>query len=356
MQTVYLFTSTAQPYIKDALDLLALPSNISYRFRYDVKWLPTDLFVDETKTKLKPLDVKDALLIHVHTEPSSTEIPKIAEFIPIRKAKVIETRLMGDFVWIHFTLGDWVVYDNPRKTATQNQHHDIIRNLMPQDSKDDYKYTAVISNRHNISTLQDDLQDDKDEVLSNWSNIISYLKTIPPHGKSVFLKLLKILDINDNKKLVPEKLDDRYGFALESGKTYRIEVLQRYFGKIDTPINLELVTDSNEIVKIKEDQIQGKYDVLLFTITSEKTARTRRSFLIFKPQQSDLIIPQAFYDLKILPHKPTVSVIIALLAVGFTLTGSSEFLKDYLNQFAAFLPPIGGFLIAIGSYMIPKKW
>ena len=40
-QVLYLLSSTAEPYIKDILDILAIPSGFHYRFKYEFKWLPS---------------------------------------------------------------------------------------------------------------------------------------------------------------------------------------------------------------------------------------------------------------------------------------------------------------------------
>ncbi|MCH7561762.1 MAG: hypothetical protein IIC67_10445, partial [Thaumarchaeota archaeon] len=238
---VYLFTSTRQPYIKDALDLLALPLGMTYRFRYDVKYLPNEFFENQdNEKKLVSLNGKDALLVHVHTTPKNianpNEIPKILEALPLRKAKILEAKLMGDFVWIQFILGNWIKYDNAKKSS-KNIYHQKIIDILPVGSENEFKITAMIAREDEFFEINE-LSLSQEAVISNWSNLVSFVKDFLGHEHSVFLKLIRIIDLNCSDALSPEDLGNS---KFERDFTYKKEVFDK---NIIKPIYEEQCEDS----------------------------------------------------------------------------------------------------------------
>lgn len=361
-EILYLFTSTWQPYIKDALDLLALPSGLSYRFRYDIRHLRTDLFIDTEKTQLKNMNGLDAFLIHVRTKPKNQTksiYPEIIESIPIRKAKVIEAKLVGDFVWFHFLLGAWIKYSEPKSTSI-NPYHNTIQDILPADSKNNLAVTAILTDRKKIDCLCSTLHEDQDAVITNWSNLVSYIRSFKEHENSIFLKFLKIKASGESDVKLPTNLgDDTFGFELDSGKTFQIHILQRYYEtNSEVPFFLKVNTNENHIIQIKSsDQIQGKYDVLRFTITSEPLLRSQQSFLNILPSidLAHTMISKPFYNVKIKPSIPHLFRSIIIIVSGITLVSISPNFEETLGNYSVLPSIFGAVITALGGFWLPKK-
>lgn len=359
---LYLFTSTWKPYIKDALDLLAMPSGLDYRFRYDVRHLRDDLFTNSSKTQLKNLNGLDIFLIHVQTKSkvqTTTPPPEIIESVPVRKAKVLEAKLVGDFVWIRFLLGEWVKYSEPKSNSI-NPYHDTIREILPDDSKDKLATTAILAKRQNIKCICSTLHENQDTVVANWSNLVSYIRNFEGHENSIFLKFLKIQGIGDSNVQLPIDLGDNiFGFKLDSGKTFQIHLLQRYYeDNSEVPFSLQVKTNENQIIHIKSsDQIQGKYDLLRFTLTSESLMRSQQTFLNIRPSEDlfTTLISKPFYNVELKPSKGSLFKSMLIIVSGIALVAIGSNFKEPLGDYSVLPSIFGAVVIALGAFWLPKK-
>lgn len=279
-ETLFLLSSTQEPYIKDALDLLFLPSGLEYRFRYEKKWLSKKF---HNQNEINNLINKTALLIHIESILEEDGKYKITEFIPIRKAKIIKAKNYGEILWLSFSLDDWVKYEN-KKDEGLNQHHDYIKNLTPIDSKEYVNQIIYYAKNIKLEYIDDNSNDEN--VLTNWFNIVAEIYKLNAHIKinSIYTKLLSIKKLKDGKIIKPkrnvysnsnneDKIVSSYNFSSDS--EYLIEILQYYVkGKIDQPFKFKSVVDETNLISLKqEDIIQGKYDLLKFIIKTRARAQ-----------------------------------------------------------------------------------
>jgi len=366
-KVLYMFTSTAQPYIKDTLDLLALPVGVSYRFRYDVKWLPVDLFENENKIKLKSLKDQKSILVHVRTLPKPKLHGKISyeiiEFIPMREAKILEASMVGDFVWVYFLLGDWIDYSLLSKES-QQLYHNKIKDVMSNPLKTELVYTALLSKKPDLQTIQEDLSADyhNSKVVSNWSTLINFIGSKSEHKNSIFIKLLSIEDIRNNNKLKPVKLSGSiYGFSLESEKTYQIRILQRSLNSPSPSFNLKIITNSDDILPIKDtDIVQGKYDIFRFIISPTPLLKSRYTFLLIQPEDDypkEYKIAHCFFNIKINIQKKYLAGLLGGLTAALALSGLGSTIADVsgVKLLSTVLPILGGFGSAVIAYLMPKR-
>lgn len=350
---LYLFTSTEPPYHNDALDLLALPSDLPYRFRYDLKYLPDNL---QKEDQLKA--VSKALLIHVRTTPISKKVPAdIIEHFPIREAKILDVKLVGNFVWIEFILGDWINY----KDSQKNVHHNSIVELMPKFQKKELKNTLLLAPDHKLETLKEDLSEpyENSQVITSWSNLITQLMNLPEHENSIFLKFLSIEQIDDitkSTKLKPEELGNKiFGFKVSRGKTYRIEVLQRAKDNPNPKFDLEVFSKNEEISALKKTaKVQGKYDILNFIISIERLEQKRRSFFIIRPEKDTaekFTVSRTRFNVEIKVPQNTKNLLIIGLGAGIFISG----LGTVAENLTVLIPSaIGASLSAIALYFLRR--
>ena len=114
---LYLFSSNIRPlYEQDVIDLLAAPAGSIYRFRYELKYLgsdvpdglagiPGDASLPDLWEANQLVNVNVIALYSIQ-QPESYHR---AAFIPIRSGTVRETGADGAIHWIDFEVGDYAL-------------------------------------------------------------------------------------------------------------------------------------------------------------------------------------------------------------------------------------------------------
>src|SRR5579875_125269 len=356
-QVLCMMTSTRSQYLGDTLDLLSYPSGTDYRFRYDLKYVHSNIL----NKKIESLVGQTSILIHVHTKEVEGRSDQVLEFIPIRKATVVEAKNLGDFIQIRFTLDNWFVYEKSSDCVTLNSYHEKIKNSMPIKSKDEFIYGCLFADEFsNDAGISEDLSGNYEKVASNWSKLISHIAKLTPHENSIFLKLLEIKNINNNVKIKPKEFDGVRGFELLSDKTYQIEILQRSKKPLIPPLTLEISTNPDDINIIKENElIQGRYDILKFIISTEDFARKQNSFFMINLEKENLVFrsSHSFYNIKIKPRMRKISLSFLILVGGLVLSALGTTLTGYthIEGLSVAVPLAGAFISFFGAYMMPKK-
>jgi len=364
-EILFLLTSTQEPYIKDALDLLFLPSGLEYRFRYRRKWL-SEQFQD--KQIVKKLKNMNALLIHIESKLLNNGAYKITEFIPIRRGKIIDIKYYGEILWVAFSLEDWIKYTN--NEVGLNQHHDYIKSLTPNDSKEYVKQILYFVQDFKIECISD--SDNEEEIIANWFNIVKEISKLEAHKSmnSIFTKFISIKNLKNGKKILPIRniyniSEDNSlisSFNFNSNTEYLIEILQYCAnGKIDEPIKFKIVLDEKNIINLKqEDLIQGRYDILKFVIKTSAIEDDTYSYIQFVKDEENskkYIISEPFIIVKILGNKLRILLSSLSIFIGLLLTGiSSQIIeKGVISQGTLVISVIGGIITTIGTYYLRKK-
>lgn len=319
-RTIFLLTSTTFPYIKDALDLLFLPSGVHYRFRYKKKWLPNEFL---TKEGAQRLQGKRAIIIHINTRKENKQVYRILEFIPIREAKIDSVRVLGEFLWVRFTLGDWIYYHKATRSGELNEFHELLKRQVPEDSRKFVKKIMFFVKKFRIETIPDDPSGQNDEVIKNWTLIASHIGKLDAHQNSIFTKILSIKDMNTRESISPMSLDTHItGYQLKAGRVYSIYVAQYYPGEKEiTPFNLNLVA-STAMAPIKgEAEIKGKYDLLHFIVNCTSSTKTANTFMAFRvlPRQQYLI-SEPFFNIRIKGEWGKLASSLLIFGIGVILT------------------------------------
>lgn len=347
-EIVFLLTSTTFPYIKDALDLLFLPSGIHYRFRYRKEWLPAEFLTEE---KAEELTGKTAIIVHIHTRKEKEEVYRILEFIPLREAKIDNVRVLGEFLWIRFILGDWIYYHEAPKAGELNEFHELLKKQVPRDSREFVKKLMFCVKKFEIGTIQDDPSGEDDEVIKNWTLIASHVGKLKPHQNSMFTRILSVKDMNKREPVSPISLDTHIsGYQLNASRVYSIDILQYYYPiqKEIKPFNLNLLT-STGITPIKGDaEIKGKYDLLHFIFDCRSSEKTVNTFIAFRASpHGPYLISEPFFNIRIKGRWRRVASSLLIFGIGVISTN----IADQLVELAAGKPANTPVLIiaAIGT-------
>jgi hypothetical protein len=329
-KVVLLSTSTTFPYIKDTLDLLFLPSGIQYRFRYRKELVSAEFL---TKDGARDLIGRKAIIVHIHTEKNRDEAYKILEFIPLREAKIDNVRVLGEFLWIQFILGDWIHYHNVPELGKLNEHHDSFKERIPKDSREYVNKIMLFVDEFAIDKIPDDPTGEKEEVIRNWTQMARHIGNLEPHQNSIFTKVLCIKDINTRESISPSLLGEHItGYQLRAGRVYSIEVAQYHPKETEmTPFNLNLIT-STVITPIKgEAEIKGKYDILQFIIDCKSSEKNTNTFMAFRvSQRTQYMVSEPFFDLRIKGGRGKTASALIVFGIGVILTNISAQLGEIM--------------------------
>jgi hypothetical protein len=293
--TVLLLTSTAQPYQRDALDLVFLPSNTSYRFRYDKKWLSSDLMSADgeiSKQKALGLKGKEAIIVHILIEQergieNENRDYKVLEYLPLRKAVISQVKIIGRFLRLEFILGDWIAYEMEHEKGV-NEHHGFFKKQIAASSD---MLSGLVFTRTGIeiNTIADKVTDPHNAALSNWNLIAGHVSRFASHDKElkkcpVMLKLIGVQDVEGESIVRPTNIGQGiYGFELISGKSYFFDIAE-YCDEGIAPFELALKTDEKCITPtIGTVEVRGKYDVLRLMINCSVVDDDRLSMIRFEP-------------------------------------------------------------------------
>ncbi|MCW4044893.1 MAG: hypothetical protein NWE94_05185 [Candidatus Bathyarchaeota archaeon] len=337
---VVMLTSTEDPYFRDALDLMFYPSAVAYRFRYNRKWVSKEFKRDNgqlSKTKIANLVGKRALIVHILTEKKNGNY-EIREFLPLREALINEAIVVGEFLWLGFKLGDWVLYRNDIKENEPNQYHKILKAAICPDSMDIENRLVVQTEIIGIETIPDNAQLENTETLSNWTRIAKgisrFSKVRRDSSKNVvFMKFVRIRDATTNEILNVKAIDPgKQGFELKSERSYAIDIVE-YTDQKTEPFELELQAEE-EVVSptISKTEIRGKYDVLHFLVFCKPVNRDSVSTLSFEPKTENYAISRAFFWIKIKTRKWVyVGIPLFFFAIS-TIFTSEQFFRLISNQ------------------------
>lgn len=361
----FLLSSTNDPYIRDILDVLFLPSGIEYRFRYNKQWVPDDLQKEEN---LKSLVDAYGFVVHIDTETHSEElrhdtpdIYDIREFIPIRKVQIRDARFLGEFLWISFTLGDWVHYKEDGRAGVLNEHHEASKKVSPSKSRDKGMKLFYEVEQFEVGTIPDNFSGNSAVTNSNWFKIVSHVSKLEAHQtkQSVFLKLWRIAQGGKTECVEPAKLPGGFtGYVLESGQHYFIDVMQFFpYKALETPFRFIVQTDSRVVGELKPDNIvQGKYDLLRMIVQCEQIGRDENSFMRFlAPDQRQYMIASNLVHIRVKRSLrrwfQRIGVVSTLTGVGVLLAGISSQLASGqpVNTTVLVLSALGAVLVALGT-------
>lgn len=353
-RVTYLLSSTATPYIRDILDILLLPPGFTYRFRYDLKWIADDLKSQELLDQAP----NEGLIVHAHLsalQNNGVITNCMEELIPIRKVRIIEKKIVGDFVLLQFRLESYAEFRQPWD-GTKNDYNDSLQRVLPPPRQIGKYFSSsflFVGDSIDPSYVDDSMSLFKDgRSTNNWTNLVSHIASLKPHvySKPIFLKLLTIATVADDQIIIPTEISsDFFGFELEADTTYRIKILQRSFTNVATPFMLKFSADSDIFKPIKDSTlIQGKYDILEFIIATTDIEKSKyTSFLINAENQSSSPINPFVCNCKIKANAFKRNVLFAVIAAGIAATGATSFFEDI--AYKAALTAVGTGLVAISS-------
>jgi len=307
---IYLYTSDYGVYYRDVLNILALPKNMKYRFRYDYDYIPRTLKNEGDLERLKGCQGLVALK-NVH------DMSDIC--IPIRKILVSRVEPYEEsFVHFEFQLLDY-----------------------PQiDSKVIEEFTTFTKQIQNISESSwvniSELLFHVDKGASdsrNWHLLVEKISNYGKFKKCIFTKLHSVYDENEQKGT---QIHDGC-YMLKSGHNFTLQFIHSYAFREDDPeahkqleqqltkssIEAFLSYSAKSISPIQvERRIEGRYDLNKLFFYCPRTMRTESSVLLLEgKQEGEFFLPSLQIPLSIRANF-TRDRIVFLFIGGFLFLGS----------------------------------
>ncbi len=366
-----IIVNSIPPYCYELNNILALPDNFIYRFRFRKskkgEWMPE---IDNPKKLMSC----DALIV-------LREFQTTAEFIPIRKIRITKVSVIGDIIYLEYKLKQKIPFSsNPEHRDAQLKKFnerlvpDIRTDLYPNEPGTDLRNLVFFGADYTYDFADKDYQGEKEDEDSNrWGNIIELIGKFKIYEDIDFIK---ITELRDERGKPTRVLDQESGAILQvkNRTAYNLEFLQRTFthrsgtSSVIRPRDISMTPGSVDITPIISRQsVLGKYDLLHFSFRPEATSVTRKdSFLMieFEHKQDILVLPAILVPIRIKPSLLEVSLVFAS-AIIFALSVVAYWFADTIvtstsaQSFRNVLLPImilsgGGLLRNIRDFILGR--
>jgi len=192
---LYLFSSNSRDlYLKDVLNILALPERAQYQFRYERRRVEDELWnrINNNPDQFKTFN-QDALIVFV-LQPiglgDQRDEKQAIKFFPIRKTSVKSISIVGEILICRLEVKEyvnWVELGNDHEER-QDQLTQIILGTLWDDQRPPRKYISS-GNESDTAHLK---FADPDSQESAWQLIVSDLSNIPIFKHTVFYRIAGI--------------------------------------------------------------------------------------------------------------------------------------------------------------------
>lgn len=328
--TVIVLTTTQVPYVCHIPTILSCPNGITYRFRYQNKWLHEQIL----SCSSDDLREHDGLL-YIRDDTS-----QLGLCYPLRRFKILwkdDKKVMSFF---NFKMGSIVRYqrfqdgrehhsstpEDNSKTSWQNVLEEYSKKskrgivLPPLDAiavpgdgeppilTDQELHNSLKADNYVWLDMRDifaparELTEDTDNENDKWSVLMSTLSLIDPLRNTCFWRILRLSELRNEKKTFPPTLiakSDKfglntYGYKIDFDKTCSISICQlipRVFAKENfegNPFDINLRSSDPDIDQIISSEIiDGNYDT--FELFFRFHRRASRKVCLLRVENSQQI-------------------------------------------------------------------
>jgi hypothetical protein len=244
-----------RPYCFDLNDILALPSGLRYRNRFDVQWVQPDL-----RDSIESLVGQRVLL--TLRDPANNRL------VPVRWGRLITAERYGRITFFEYLLGDLVEYGNDENVQVQQivSHTDTFRSnhsWLPGVAHQSLSDPSVF--RTTVGTGMPTVEASDRQA---WGNVVSAVAQAQIFHRVEFLKIMGIFSAEDRPVAIKDE-----AFMLSPDSVYSLKIIQYVPtpgppGQDSIPPHpIEITTFSDHIIALRsKQQAVGKYDRLTFAL------------------------------------------------------------------------------------------
>lgn len=254
-QILYLFSSNLQPlYVRNVLTFLASPRGLRHTLRYDETWVDADtrpLWADNDL-------VGKEVLLHFSLQHRGQYTP--AAFIPVRKARVVQSERDGSIYFVTVAVTDDVALREPPDPGGlpdwRKRHPESViieeygEQLRKIGAPVPYTLSAgFLSKPNQLSRLKTVMAMDLDPAIALQRNA-RYLSGVEALSSASFVRLLQIRDVSSGSVVALKhemNVAKRPVYVLDGGSTYELEFFN-YHPQPVTRTSRFTITPSNDAV------------------------------------------------------------------------------------------------------------
>lgn len=268
-----LVTNNINPYMYDISQILALPKESLYRFRYTERW------IREKELLYQP----QAGLVVARDYYN-------AKLYPIRYVTVNKIDQFGFITYIEFLIGNYFLYPSNQKDIDHkiSDFNQIISDALGDGYSNipEADMTPLVFNVDEF--CNDNILDSEFSAVedyNHWSQILQILGRMECYSNFSFLKLVTLKSIAGDEYKCKKLSGGRRGYLIPGGKTFVLDVLQSVPYDHNTAetkkksYKIELQTEEEVLPRIKSaNYVVGCYDLLHFIFKSNVFINDVNSF------------------------------------------------------------------------------
>lgn len=354
---ITLFSSDSRPrYEKDIFNIVALPINFKYRFRYRERYISKELL------KLINSNAVSGTIALIAFR-TNWDVKKENVFItPLRWATINEVRKIGSFYCFDFTVKQYVEYNRQFENAKDNLNeiNQIAYEYFDTFEKNE---TFVVGNFPDI--VQDYHEQKTFECNESWRNILETLFLYPKFKRRFFLRVSGLFDLDTMNKLGKESIQsDEYreiASVQEGGCTYlNIDYFNDEEDHEKSNINIEY--DESLIIPIgdKNHIIESSYDSITYGFQAKKVlAKTQTQItinhIIKNEGREDDIRTQIKIPLVIRRNKKYILMRFFFTLFGVGLVGLPSVLPECTPDNYIIISYLIGTVVVSATWFVPFK-
>ncbi len=348
-----------KPYGYELVQILAYPSNILYRFRFEEEWVH-----EKVKYNLKKMTNREGYILFRDKNK--------AKLYPIRRFILRTAQKIGTIYYFEYELKELFDYDS-KKDLQEGQidkfnrdflvaHDSIIKN---NESKIDMKPLVLLSNFNpDIMNNNKEYDDGIEKECEQWGNIITFIKEIKFYQNVEFIKIIDTYDVKCPDKKVNI---EHNALVVTEGKDYHLRILQitkRLIEVNESPRDIALKTDNKYISLIRDRQrAVGKYDILIFMFRINPWSGNTRSFIDIihevETEAEQYTEPTLHIPIKIesRPRKILINIIIFLIFMSvYIFPNIVQLIFDLKERLIKDISIVIIAVTIIGFFKIIRNW
>lgn len=290
---LYLFSSNMRPlYVQDILDVLAAPSGVVYRFRYERRYLNKSAREPWEKNQL----VDKNVLIHFTLQQEARYHEPV--LFPIRRGTVVRTSKEGTAYFVEFRLGrlvsapQWPTLTDTtddQGTPQERQGYEIppreyAAHLQKMGIDLPYEFPASLG--PDVTSGSSVLDDASDEELL-FERTAEYLTRTESFRQAWFVRCLRIVPQGGPPDRSVPFNEQAGAFDLDGGRAYEIHVSQRQPREVRQPERFKVEADQEivRIVGVNYFEVASRYDRIPISINAIEPPAgvTREAVVVVSP-------------------------------------------------------------------------
>lgn len=296
-ELLYLYSSNLQPlYVRNVLTFLASPTGLRHTLRYDETWVDSDTRAPWAANEL----VKKEALLHFSLQHQDQYAPPA--FIPVRKARVVQSERKGSIYFVTVAVTDDVALRLPpdpselpewRKRHPESVVIDEYRDRLEElGAPVPYPVSAGLLSRTNLlSSLQSVISTDLDPPSALQRNA-RYLSRVEALSSASFVRLLQIRDVSSGSPVtLKDEMDPsrRPVYELDAGSAYELEFFNYHPQPVTRPSRFTITPSSDAVRAVGWSgfEVASRYDRPSVTLRTSKPlgGSTVEAVLAIRPDE-----------------------------------------------------------------------